>query len=356
VRAPFETKFNPWHDPEDGRFTFAGQGRYFSSGNSQSFDKNNRHTAGADSPNYRRRTTGRAPSNSSTQSGETPAAPSARASKTKPARIRSSNPKDAGKTRSAPARDRAAVQTANAFAAQGRSGRAKSGAKTVFIPYLSSLHNEILNAAPRYPAAPGTKEWSTALAVKWRLGLLNIDEFKAQWIRGYRNAIKAAAARFDLPPELIAGVAYLEVGGDVKAEDDVAFSLRSEEGRNLRGLRRLNRPRDLTSFGNVSLQVRRAAQALGYDSGHLTGSQQRSIIAALESPQTNIFIAAKHLSELRDLDFRGVSGDRLTQTQIEVIATRFNRGPDLSLEQILANLDYGQDVLKRWAVLEWLIR
>lgn len=27
--AGFETKFNPWHDPEDGRFTFAGQGRYF---------------------------------------------------------------------------------------------------------------------------------------------------------------------------------------------------------------------------------------------------------------------------------------------------------------------------------------
>lgn len=26
---PVETKFNPWHDPEDGRFTFAGQGRYF---------------------------------------------------------------------------------------------------------------------------------------------------------------------------------------------------------------------------------------------------------------------------------------------------------------------------------------
>jgi hypothetical protein len=27
--ASLETKFNPWHDPEDGRFTFAGQGRYF---------------------------------------------------------------------------------------------------------------------------------------------------------------------------------------------------------------------------------------------------------------------------------------------------------------------------------------
>jgi hypothetical protein len=27
-----ETKFNPWHDPENGRFTFAGQGRHFPGG------------------------------------------------------------------------------------------------------------------------------------------------------------------------------------------------------------------------------------------------------------------------------------------------------------------------------------
>jgi hypothetical protein len=27
-----ERKFNPWHDPEDGRFTFSGQGRYFAGG------------------------------------------------------------------------------------------------------------------------------------------------------------------------------------------------------------------------------------------------------------------------------------------------------------------------------------
>ena len=29
---PIETKFNPWHDPKDGRFTFARQGKYFSGG------------------------------------------------------------------------------------------------------------------------------------------------------------------------------------------------------------------------------------------------------------------------------------------------------------------------------------
>lgn len=27
-----ERKFNPWHDPDDGRFTFSGQGQYYSGG------------------------------------------------------------------------------------------------------------------------------------------------------------------------------------------------------------------------------------------------------------------------------------------------------------------------------------
>ena len=31
---PAEFKFNPWHDPENGRFTFAGQGNYVPGGNS----------------------------------------------------------------------------------------------------------------------------------------------------------------------------------------------------------------------------------------------------------------------------------------------------------------------------------
>lgn len=32
AERPPELKFNPWHDPEDGRFTFVGQGRYFGRG------------------------------------------------------------------------------------------------------------------------------------------------------------------------------------------------------------------------------------------------------------------------------------------------------------------------------------
>lgn len=33
-----ELKFNPWHDPDDGRFTFAGSGRHYGAGGGQSAD------------------------------------------------------------------------------------------------------------------------------------------------------------------------------------------------------------------------------------------------------------------------------------------------------------------------------
>lgn len=34
-----ERKFNPWHDPDDGRFTFAGSGRYYGNGEGKSPDR-----------------------------------------------------------------------------------------------------------------------------------------------------------------------------------------------------------------------------------------------------------------------------------------------------------------------------
>ena len=36
AERPPELKFNPWHDPDDGRFTFVGQGRYFGRGSDAS--------------------------------------------------------------------------------------------------------------------------------------------------------------------------------------------------------------------------------------------------------------------------------------------------------------------------------
>lgn len=57
-----ELKFNPWHDPDDGRFTFAGQGRYFGSPRSGGSSSGNRAAPSA---------AGRAPAAARTSSPQT---------------------------------------------------------------------------------------------------------------------------------------------------------------------------------------------------------------------------------------------------------------------------------------------
>jgi len=276
IAGGYWVKFNPYHDPENGQFTFA------------------------------------------------PGHPNA-----------ISNPVISGKHNITPVTIRPSHESSNRAAESEIQPR----------PYLSSVHNEIRSIAMQHPPEKGTREWTTIDLIAWLGGGKDIFDFKDQWVHGYRHAIQAAAERYDLPPELIAGVAYIEVGGDPLIIDNLAYALRNEENR------------DRTSFGNVSIQVRRAADTLGYDmSQDLSPSQRRAIVNALENPQTNIFVAAKHLSDLRDIDFRGVSGSQLDRPQIEAIATRYNSGPDISLSEIKKNMDYGHDLTKRWGRMRRLLQ
>jgi YD repeat-containing protein len=207
---------------------------------------------------------------------------------------------------------------------------------------LSSEHQTIMDLADDQSVAAGTREWTTREAISWKAGRSKIFAFKDQWVRGYRESIKAAARYYDLPPELLAGVAYNEVGGDPLWFDTAADMLRSGE------------KAEKTSFGNMSLQLRRAADTLGYTS---RGPWQRAqIIASLMDPRTSIWIAAAHLSDLRDVDFRGVTTSDMTLGQIQVIATRYNRGPDLSLAKISQNLSYGERVTFRLYHFRELLR
>ena len=80
------------------------------------------------------------------------------------------------------------------------------------------------------------------------------------------------------------------------------------------------------------------------------------VLSSLQDPQVNIFIAAKHLSDLRNIDFKGTPGSRLTISQIQIIASRYNQGPDLSRQQVEHDLSYGRSVAKRWQLLNHLLR
>lgn len=48
-----------------------------------------------------------------------------------------------------------------------------------------------------------------------------------------------------------------------------------------------------------------------------------------------------HISDLRDIDYNGIDVANLSEEDIITIATRYNRGPDLSLDEILSNTSYG---------------
>jgi len=225
--------------------------------------------------------------------------------------------------------------------------------QTVTEDGRSLLHKEIIKEASKPTVDKNVKEWTTADILRWKTPIVGdpnyIHEFKVQWVRGYREVLKAAAKRFDIPELLMGGVAYAEVGGDPLWIDGVAYAVRSFDHLAdpvLEPLTVTTSP-DLTSFGNLSTQVRRAADSLGYDASKLTGEQRSLIVSSLKNSRENIFIAAKHLADLRDIDFRGKSAASMMQEDIKVTATRFNRGPDHSLNSIKKNMSYGQSILKR---------
>lgn len=221
-------------------------------------------------------------------------------------------------------------------------------------PYLSARHNEVRRNAARYPAERGTIErWS-------RTG--DKRKFQAQWVHGHREAITAAAKAHDIPPALLGSIAYTEVDGD-GVTDDIAHMIRSESGRHIPvgGMPgKLFNPRaDHTSFGPLNIQERRAAQILGYgDISTMSETARRTLVPTTKDPTAAIFMAAQHLSDLRNIEFRGVSAKDLTKDQMLIIATRYNQGPEKSLVEIKRpkSLSHGYDYLAAWSHVLKLIK
>lgn len=211
---------------------------------------------------------------------------------------------------------------------------------------LSPEHKELLELAENYEIKD-VNEWSLGDIFDWKVMGGDIFQFKDQWVKGYEEVIKIASEKYNLPEYLVAGVAHAEVGGDPLWIDDLAYAKRNliDNGKSA----------DKTSFGNVSMQVRVAAETLGYNLEHITEAQKNHIINSLKDPVQNIILAAKHLGDLRDIDFEGRGMDELSVEQIKVIATRYNRGPHLSQQEIRNDMQYGEAITNRKDILEELL-
>lgn len=101
-----------------------------------------------------------------------------------------------------------------------------------------------------------------------------------------------------LPPELLAGVCWIEVGGDPNIIDRFAFEVRVIDWSGPAYIDRnftITSPPAKTSFGFVSLQLRTAAKTMGLNADHVSTSELRSLSLCLKKDTYNINLAAMHL-------------------------------------------------------------
>ena len=84
----------------------------------------------------------------------------------------------------------------------------------------------------------------------------------------------------------------------------------------------------------------------------MTSKLKNEIIKSIKDPVENIYISAKHISDLRDMQYPEKSADDFSEEEIRILATRYNRGPDISLDKIKENTLYGDRVLENRDMIE----
>lgn len=161
-----------------------------------------------------------------------------------------------------------------------------------------------------------------------------------------------------MPPELLAGVCWIEVGGDPNFIDRVAFEVRVLDWSGPswvdRNLTITNHPAR-TSFGPVSMQLRTTAQTLGLNPAEMSVSQLRSLAGCLQKDVFNIEVAANHLQQLIVYDKLQGNLPLLTMGHVRMVGSRYNRGMGLSLDEIKKNTSYGDFIVKYWSRFSQLL-
>ncbi|MCX4804984.1 hypothetical protein OG594_25815 [Streptomyces sp. NBC_01214] len=189
------------------------------------------------------------------------------------------------------------------------------------------------------------------------------DGQHADWISQNKEVLRAAAKNAGLPEELVAGVAWQEIGGyQPGLLDDVTGTIR-EQAAAPWGLSpvtpenlpwRLGGKLDETSYGPIAIQLRRGAEVLGYDPANLTDHQRTLVEEALQDPKQNAFIAAGFLAQIKaESGLADVPADQMTEAQMREIAARYNGGPYWDLpkaqgygDRFVGNLAQAKDAMR----------
>lgn len=80
------------------------------------------------------------------------------------------------------------------------------------------------------------------------------------------------------------------------------------------------------------MQLRRAAESLDYY-GKLDYDLEKELINVLNNDKTALILVARHLVDLKNIDFSNKKGTDLTYEEMAVVVGRYNVGPNVSKER-----------------------
>lgn len=219
---------------------------------------------------------------------------------------------------------------------------------------------------PVCEATNGSPTWGVIDVLRWKAwperlggGRAYIQQWKDAWVRHNRTQIRAVALREGFPVEVLAGVCWIEAGGDPMLIDRVAFEVRSFDWSGPDWIDRhmtVTHTPGRTSFGAVSMQLRTAAQTLGMDPARTTQAQLRELAHCLEQDVFNIDVVGRHLRQLIDRDGLQTGRPGLSMDAVRVLGARYNRGSGLSLAQIRGNTSYGDFIVRNYSRFASLMR
>lgn len=186
--------------------------------------------------------------------------------------------------------------------------------------------------------------------------------YKDAWVVYNGLRIQDAARTAKIPVELLAGIAWNEVGGTPDFVDYAAFPIRSFDWSGPDFLDRrltITKDPDRTSFGSVSIQLRVAAETLGLDIRRLGFIEKEKLGRALSNDVYNLNVVARHVFDLIRYDYPNIDTANLSDEQIVVVGSRYNRGTSRKLDEIVDSLkaapgaptrdysSYGRTILRR---------
>ena len=212
-------------------------------------------------------------------------------------------------------------------------------------------------------------KWTSWSFIRWKFlpdklggGNAYLLAYKDSWLIFNSLRIQGAAKSSKIPLYLLAGVAWIEVGGMPDLIDSIAFPVRSFDWSGQKYIDKhltITKNPQTTSFGSVSIQLRHAAKAIGVNINNLSYKRQVQLSICLETDTFNLNVVARHLHELIKHDFPDADSENLTDEQMIVVGSRYNRGTERKLEDFIDSLraapgsenrkytEYGRTILRR---------